>query len=97
MKRDTVYVSHNVSGDFFLHRLDKSIREKWSEAKVIKFDRNKLLPIDNGFIYDADCCYMFRIKKGQFEFSAVSADELRIAMIKNELNPGGVIKQERGN
>ncbi len=97
MKRDTIYVSHNVSGDFFLHRLDKSIREQWRETKVIKFDRNKLLPIDNGFVYDADCCYLFRIKKGKFEFSAVSADEFRIAMIKNELNPAGIIKQGKGN
>jgi hypothetical protein len=93
----TIYISHNVSGDFFLHRLDKAIREQWRDTESIKFDRNKLLPIDTGFIYDVGKVHRFRIRKGTFEFSEVSADDLRVALVRHELNASAIIKPVKGN
>ena len=80
--QEEVLVSHNA-GDRILNLLDNDIKKKWRIRPL--FTRNKDLPENTGFIYEAKKLVMFKFLRGQLLYSVVSEDLIKIAMVRNSV------------
>lgn len=92
--KDIIYISHHLSSDYLIGKLMNAIKKAWG-LESFKISVNEKLPKDTGIIYDRYQAYIVKFRDGVYMFGAVSMEEMRIAMVKAELNPELVIKPNK--